>query len=223
MEPPIPLSPMVTDLLLGGLGDGQRDALSTTNPWYRAPNPNSTPAAQPDLNSPQSTTNQFVDTRLQSSKALFESSDADKSFESGFNSATPSIDSRLLGSTPNFSRPSTPPPQGPPSSKPSLFLRKLRLQWLMYLSFLVGILGAAANHIFYICLEGTEAHNQFKIQYEGLVIAYITRASLVGSVIIAFQQQMWLRVRTKALPIGSVDELSMPTWTQWRCLTEDYC
>jgi len=52
---------------------------------------------------------------------------------------------------------------------------------------IAGILGSLGHHFFYASLQGKQADDQLmKVRY-GTVLAYFTKASLVGSVVLAYR------------------------------------
>lgn len=57
----------------------------------------------------------------------------------------------------------------------------------MTLVFLCGCAGAIAHHVFYSYLHGKPAHNQLMMNRIGVAFAFFTKASLVGSVILAYR------------------------------------
>jgi hypothetical protein len=79
--------------------------------------------------------------------------------------------------------------------------------WTMYIFFFFGILGAMGHHIFYNSLAGREASNQLQMLRYGTALAYFTKACLVGSIIIAYRQRLWLTVRSKTLYVSTIDGL----------------
>ena len=79
--------------------------------------------------------------------------------------------------------------------------------WMMYIFFFFGILGAIGHHIFYHTLAGREASNQLQMLRYGTVLAYFTKACLVGSIIIAYRQRLWLTMRSKTLYVSTIDGL----------------
>ena len=78
---------------------------------------------------------------------------------------------------------------------------------MMYIFFFFGILGAIGHHIFYHTLAGREASNQLQMLRYGTVLAYFTKACLVGSIIIAYRQRLWLTMRSKTLYVSTIDGL----------------
>lgn len=58
---------------------------------------------------------------------------------------------------------------------------------LMFGLLLLGFLGAVAHHLFYDSLDGREAKNQLAMIRIGTALAFFTKATLVGSVVIAYR------------------------------------
>jgi hypothetical protein len=79
--------------------------------------------------------------------------------------------------------------------------------WTMYVFFCLGIHGAIGHHIFYNALAGREASNQLQMLRYGIALAYFTKACLVGSIIIAYRQRLWLTMRSKTLYVSTIDGL----------------
>lgn len=77
----------------------------------------------------------------------------------------------------------------------------------MYFLFLIGSGGAIAHHFFYQSLDGQEAVDQLQMFRYGTALAYFTKAALVGSVALAFRQQIWATFRRKMLSISTIDSL----------------
>jgi len=77
----------------------------------------------------------------------------------------------------------------------------------MYAFFFFGVLLAIGHHIFYRTLAGRDASNQLQMLRYGTVLAYFTKASLAGSIIIAYRQRLWLTMRHKTLYVSTIDGL----------------
>lgn len=58
---------------------------------------------------------------------------------------------------------------------------------LMFGLLLSGFLGAVAHHLFYDSLDGKEAKNQLAMVRIGTALAFFTKATLVGSVVISYR------------------------------------
>lgn len=58
---------------------------------------------------------------------------------------------------------------------------------LMFGLLLSGFLGAVAHHLFYDSLDGKEAKNQLAMVRVGTALAFFTKATLVGSVVISYR------------------------------------
>jgi len=79
--------------------------------------------------------------------------------------------------------------------------------WMMYILFAFGVVGAISHHAFYNSLAGSEANNQLLMLRYGTALAYLTKASLMAFVILAFRQQIWATFRRKILSVTAVDSL----------------
>jgi hypothetical protein len=79
--------------------------------------------------------------------------------------------------------------------------------WMMYILFAFGVVGAISHHAFYASLAGSEANNQLLMLRYGTALAYLTKASFMASVVLAFRQQIWATFRRKLLSITAVDSL----------------
>lgn len=66
-----------------------------------------------------------------------------------------------------------------------------KVHWLlpsmMFGLLLLGFLGAVTHHLFYESLDGKEAKDQLFMVRIGTALAFFTKATLVGSVIIAYR------------------------------------
>ncbi|KAF2755332.1 hypothetical protein EJ05DRAFT_98513 [Pseudovirgaria hyperparasitica] len=83
--------------------------------------------------------------------------------------------------------------------------------FLMVLLFFLGVLGAIAHHIFYMKLNGKPADNQLWMVRYGTALAFFTKATLVGSVILSYRQRIWQTFRKKAMTMGAIDGLFAAT------------
>lgn len=82
--------------------------------------------------------------------------------------------------------------------------------------FLCGVGFAVGHHEYYKSLDGEPADDQLmKIRY-GTALAFLTKAALAGSVVVAFRQRVWHTVRNKAIKMHGLDALFAivedPTW-----------
>jgi len=86
----------------------------------------------------------------------------------------------------------------------------------MVVVFLAGCLGAVSHHLFYRYLHGRSAENQLVISRIGVAIAFFTKASLVGSVVLAYRQRVWRTMRRKPISLSGLDALfqvvESPVW-----------
>ncbi len=83
----------------------------------------------------------------------------------------------------------------------------LRVPSLMVVLFICGVIGAAGHHLFYRSLDGKPATDQLKMVRFGTALAFFTKATLVGSVVLAHRQRIWHTLRNKAMTIGAIDGL----------------
>jgi hypothetical protein len=73
--------------------------------------------------------------------------------------------------------------------------------------FILGVVGAISHHLFYLSLDGDAAVDQLmKIRY-GTALAFFTKMTLAGSVVIAYRQRIWYTLRGKAMTLGAIDGL----------------
>ncbi|OCL04724.1 hypothetical protein AOQ84DRAFT_323993 [Glonium stellatum] len=77
--------------------------------------------------------------------------------------------------------------------------------------FLLGVIGALAHHAFYTYLHGREAKNQLEMVRYGTALAYFTKATLVGSVVLSYRQRIWQTFRSRVLTLGAIDALFAAT------------
>ncbi|RPA97607.1 hypothetical protein L873DRAFT_1690012 [Choiromyces venosus 120613-1] len=100
---------------------------------------------------------------------------------------------------------------GRSKSKEQQVLWGTKIHWFMPTAMvcllLAGILGSLGHHFFYASLHGQQAEDQLmKVRY-GTVLAYFTKASLVGSVVLAYRQRIWHTMRQKAVTLKGIDNL----------------
>lgn len=56
---------------------------------------------------------------------------------------------------------------------------------------ILGVLGAVSHHLFYTSLDGKEANDQLqKIRY-GTALAFFTKMTLAGSIVVGYRQRIW--------------------------------
>lgn len=77
--------------------------------------------------------------------------------------------------------------------------------------FILGLIGALAHHAFYKSLHGHEAKNQLQMVRYGTALAYFTKATLVGTVILSYRQRIWQTFRNRVLTLGAIDALFAAT------------
>lgn len=77
--------------------------------------------------------------------------------------------------------------------------------------FILGLMGALAHHAFYKSLHGHEAKNQLQMVRYGTALAYFTKATLVGTVVLSYRQRIWQTFRSRVLTLGAIDALFAAT------------
>ncbi|KAF2204688.1 hypothetical protein GQ43DRAFT_364113 [Delitschia confertaspora ATCC 74209] len=77
--------------------------------------------------------------------------------------------------------------------------------------FVGGFMGAVAHHLFYKHLNGRPAENQLLMIRYGTALAFFTKATLVGTVILCYRQRIWHTFRKKAMTISAIDGLFAAT------------
>jgi hypothetical protein len=73
--------------------------------------------------------------------------------------------------------------------------------------FVLGVISAITHHVFYKSLDGREARDQLAMIRYGTGMAVFTKATLVGSVVVAYRQRIWFTFRRKAMSLGAIDSL----------------
>ncbi|PSS05333.1 hypothetical protein BD289DRAFT_464321 [Coniella lustricola] len=82
---------------------------------------------------------------------------------------------------------------------------------LMYLSFLFGVVCALAHHLFYAFLDGKLVEKQSVMLRYGTVLAYASKAGFSSAIITAFNQRVWVTVRSRFMSIKGLDSLFAAT------------
>ncbi|EPE24827.1 hypothetical protein GLAREA_11408 [Glarea lozoyensis ATCC 20868] len=134
-----------------------------------------------------------------------------KSFDAGNNYISYGSDAGLLDATAQLSQTPTARPIRPPLYVVTEHWRAFKSRWIMLVLFGIGCLAAVAHYAYYASLHGKEADRQLTVQYRGSAIAYLAKVAFVGSIIVSFQQQMWLSVRKEPFSIGSIDRFFAAT------------
>jgi hypothetical protein len=103
--------------------------------------------------------------------------------------------------------------------------------------FLSATAGAIGHHFYYSSLNGTAVvvttsnewsldamreGQEWKIRF-GSGFAFLVKSMFAGSVVIAFQQQLWLTARRKAITVAGLDAMflaaeSLLSFTSWEFL-----
>jgi hypothetical protein len=144
--------------------------------------------------------------------ALPHSHTARKSFDSGFNHITyASDDAGLLNVAAQLSQAPLSRQTRSPWYAITEYWRAFKSRWIMLVLFGIGCFAAVAHYAYYASLHGKEADRQLAVQYRGSAITYLAKVALVRSIIISFQQQMWLLVSREPLSIGSIDNFFAAT------------
>jgi hypothetical protein len=79
--------------------------------------------------------------------------------------------------------------------------------WHMYALFFAGFAFAVGHHAFYHSLDGKPADDQIKMMRFGGLLSYAAKASLVGAVVFAYQQHIWVTVINNSLRLRTIDSL----------------
>jgi hypothetical protein len=131
--------------------------------------------------------------------------------ESRFSSTSHQTAERLLGPSGRdvgAYQPSHIPDTPPLSYLSSVWSRMtgwISTAFLMMFFYAVGIITAVSHHTFYRSLEGKEAFDQLKMLRYGGIFAYLTKASFVAAVLLAYRQQIWATFRRRDLSITAID------------------
>ncbi|KAF8474806.1 hypothetical protein BDZ91DRAFT_711782 [Kalaharituber pfeilii] len=73
--------------------------------------------------------------------------------------------------------------------------------------FIAGLVGALGHHIFYSTLDGRESENQLSMVRIGTAFAFFVKANLVGAVVLAYRQRIWVDMRESPMKIKVIDAL----------------
>ncbi|KAF2188127.1 hypothetical protein K469DRAFT_660660 [Zopfia rhizophila CBS 207.26] len=73
--------------------------------------------------------------------------------------------------------------------------------------FVAGVMGAIGHHLFYRHLDGKPAEDQLKMIRYGTALAFFTKSTFVGTVILCYRQRIWHTFRKKAMTISAIDGL----------------
>ncbi|XTI83250.1 hypothetical protein V2W45_1517066 [Cenococcum geophilum] len=73
--------------------------------------------------------------------------------------------------------------------------------------FVAGLMGAVGHHLFYTHLDGKPAVDQLLMIRYGTALAFFTKSTLVGSVVMSYRQRIWHTFRKKAMTISAIDGL----------------
>lgn len=85
--------------------------------------------------------------------------------------------------------------------------RLLTAGWPMYALFLLGFAFAVGHHTLYDGLDGQLAKDQIQQMRFGGLLSYAAKASLMGAVIFAYRQQIWVTVIHNGLRLRTIDSL----------------
>ncbi|KAF8422002.1 hypothetical protein EV426DRAFT_535817 [Tirmania nivea] len=78
---------------------------------------------------------------------------------------------------------------------------------LMVAVFIAGLIGALGHHAFYKALDGRRSVNQLSMIRIGTAFAFFVKANLVGAIVLAYRQRIWLTVRRKPMRLKAIDAL----------------
>ncbi|ORY16789.1 hypothetical protein BCR34DRAFT_475712 [Clohesyomyces aquaticus] len=94
-------------------------------------------------------------------------------------------------------------------------LAQWRIHWstpaIIISLFVAGVMGAVGHHLFYSRLDGEAASNQLKMIRYGTALAFFTKSTLVGTVILSYRQRIWHTFRNKAMTVHAIDGLFSAT------------
>lgn len=114
----------------------------------------------------------------------------------------------ICPTTPQYSPVEPPSPPSEISTGRGLWNFLRQTQTAMWVLFVFGFAGAAAHHTYFQWLSDKEVgDDQEWIRRYGMVISYFTRSCLVGAVVMAYSQRIWLTFRQKALKLAAIDSL----------------
>ncbi|KAK4241994.1 hypothetical protein C8A03DRAFT_40696 [Achaetomium macrosporum] len=107
------------------------------------------------------------------------------------------------------------PPGGPGSSRfasltGSTAWKMLVSAWPMYGMFFIGFAFAVGHHIFYSKLDGRPADDQkhqIQMMRFGGFLSYAAKAALLGAVVFAYRQQIWVTVISNVLRLRTIDSV----------------
>jgi hypothetical protein len=77
----------------------------------------------------------------------------------------------------------------------------------MYIYLILGVVGALSHHFFYASLVGHEAKDQLKMLRYGGVLSFVSKASLLSAIMVAYRQQIWNTFRRKSMTVSAIDSL----------------
>ena len=77
--------------------------------------------------------------------------------------------------------------------------------------FFAGVCGAIGHHLFYRHLHGQPAKDQLLMVRYGTALAFFTKATLVGTVVLCYRQRIWHSFRQKAMTLKAIDGLFSAT------------
>lgn len=94
-------------------------------------------------------------------------------------------------------------------------LAQWKIHWytpaMILVLFVGGLIGAVGHHYFYKSLDGRPAKNQLLMIRYGTALAFFTKSTLVGTVILCYRQRIWHTFRKKAMTLNAIDGLFSAT------------
>lgn len=92
----------------------------------------------------------------------------------------------------------------------------------MLVIFILGCAGAVGHHLFYSYLDGKPARNQLTMNRYGTAFAFFTKASLVGSVVLAYRCVVTTEKKSlSVLTFANLDSACGIAYAKSRCRYED--
>jgi hypothetical protein len=77
----------------------------------------------------------------------------------------------------------------------------------MYISLVLGVVGAIDHNTFYTSVNGSEATDQLRMLRYGAALVYLTKSLFATSIMLAFRRQIWETFHRNLLAITAIDDL----------------
>lgn len=129
--------------------------------------------------------------------------DEPSSFRGSTNTLNPATKSHFIEDTTQLQPTDTRPPR---TTSWGIYWRSPAL---MTFFLVAGIAFALGHHFHYQSLDGTEVSSETKQQWAiriGTGFAFLCKASLVGSVGVAYTQRLWVTVKKRSLSLQNLDD-----------------